>query len=118
MGSVLAGSVFGDHCSPISDTTVLSALATRCPIETHIKTQIPYAVVVCAISILVGTLPTATEAIYSHLFALPLGTAVIWGTVYLLGSPVPNYRPDDDDESKRASISRGGGHVSVYSNQE
>lgn len=43
IASVLAGSVFGDHCSPISDTTVLSALATRCSVEAHVTTQIPYA---------------------------------------------------------------------------
>ena len=45
VGSVLAGSVFGDHCSPISDTTVLSSIASGCPHEEHVWTQLPYAVV-------------------------------------------------------------------------
>ncbi len=45
VGSVLAGAVFGDHCSPISDTTVLSSIAAGCRHEEHVWTQIPYALV-------------------------------------------------------------------------
>ncbi len=51
VGSVLAGAVFGDHCSPISDTTVLSSLASECTLESHVWTQMPYALVVAAVSI-------------------------------------------------------------------
>jgi len=43
VGSVLAGAVFGDHCSPISDTTILSSIASGCRHEEHVWTQIPYA---------------------------------------------------------------------------
>ncbi|MFQ5845175.1 MAG: Na+/H+ antiporter NhaC family protein, partial [Planctomycetota bacterium] len=42
-GAVLEGSIFGDHCSPISDTTVLSSTASLCPHHAHVETQIPYA---------------------------------------------------------------------------
>ncbi len=45
VGSVLAGAVFGDHCSPISDTTVLSSIASGCRHEEHVWTQLPYALV-------------------------------------------------------------------------
>ncbi len=45
VGSVLAGAVFGDHCSPISDTTVLSSIASGCRHEEHVWTQMPYAIV-------------------------------------------------------------------------
>ncbi len=45
IGSVLAGAVFGDHCSPISDTTVLSSIASGCKHEVHVWTQIPYALI-------------------------------------------------------------------------
>lgn len=45
VGSVLAGAVFGDHCSPISDTTVLSSMASGCRHEEHVWTQLPYAMV-------------------------------------------------------------------------
>lgn len=56
---VLAGSVLGDHCSPISDTTILSSLASGCNHINHVKTQMPYALTVGAISILFGTIPSA-----------------------------------------------------------
>ena len=46
VASVLAGAVLGDHCSPISDTTILSSLATACDHVQHVKTQMPYALTV------------------------------------------------------------------------
>jgi len=54
VGSVLAGAVFGDHCSPISDTTVLSSLASDCTLEEHVWTQAPYALTAAAASIVGG----------------------------------------------------------------
>jgi Na+/H+ antiporter NhaC len=56
---VLAGSVFGDHCSPISDTTILSSMASSCNHIDHVRTQLPYALTVGGVSLLVGTIPTA-----------------------------------------------------------
>ncbi len=46
VSTVLAGSVLGDHCSPISDTTILSSLASSCNHLNHVKTQMPYALLV------------------------------------------------------------------------
>ncbi len=43
IGAVLAGSVFGDHCSPISDSTILSSVGAECNLMDHVTTQIPYA---------------------------------------------------------------------------
>ena len=54
VGAVLSGAVFGDHCSPISDTTVLSSLASECSLEDHVWTQIPYALTVAVVSMLSG----------------------------------------------------------------
>lgn len=57
IGAVLSGSVFGDHCSPISDTTILSSAGAGCPHLEHVNTQYPYAgfVAICAgIGIIVG----------------------------------------------------------------
>ncbi len=54
VGAVLSGAVFGDHCSPISDTTVLSSLASECSLEAHVWTQIPYALTVAVVSTLSG----------------------------------------------------------------
>ncbi len=50
LGAVLAGSVFGDHCSPISDTTILSSTGARCNHIDHVATQLPYAVSVAIVS--------------------------------------------------------------------
>ena len=45
MGAVISGGVFGDHCSPISDTTIISAMASECDVVEHVKTQLPYALI-------------------------------------------------------------------------
>ena len=55
VGSVVSGAVFGDHCSPISDTTILSATGSNCPLLEHVTTQIPYAGLV-AIASFIGVL--------------------------------------------------------------
>ncbi|WP_457748004.1 Na+/H+ antiporter NhaC family protein [Sulfurimonas sp.] len=45
IGAVISGGVFGDHCSPISDTTIISSLASDCEVVEHVKTQLPYALI-------------------------------------------------------------------------
>ena len=50
-GAVIAGSVFGDHCSPISDTTILSSTGAGCKVSTHVNTQLPYALVAAGSSL-------------------------------------------------------------------
>lgn len=57
MGSVLTGAVFGDHCSPISDTTILSSSASGSDHIDHVKTQMPYAVTAAAFAIVFGFIP-------------------------------------------------------------
>lgn len=59
VGSVLAGAIFGDHCSPISDTTVLSSAASGCNHFAHVWTQLPYALTVAAVCVVCGALPVA-----------------------------------------------------------
>ncbi|MDJ0699721.1 MAG: Na+/H+ antiporter NhaC family protein [Woeseiaceae bacterium] len=54
---VLAGAVWGDHCSPISDTTILSSIASGCDHIEHVRTQMPYALLVGGVAIGVGTIP-------------------------------------------------------------
>lgn len=61
MGSVLTGAVFGDHCSPISDTTILSSSASGSDHIDHVKTQIPYAVVAALFAIVFGFLPAGLK---------------------------------------------------------
>ena len=55
--AVLSGATWGDHCSPISDTTILSSTGTGCDHAAHVATQLPYALSAGAVSILFGTLP-------------------------------------------------------------
>lgn len=55
---VLAGAVWGDHCSPISDTTILSSMASHCNHVDHVRTQMPYALTVGATAIIICTIPS------------------------------------------------------------
>ena len=59
ISSVLAGAIFGDHCSPISDTTVMSSMASACDHVDHVRTQLPYALTVGLVGMLIGDIPTA-----------------------------------------------------------
>ncbi|MGH1362513.1 MAG: Na+/H+ antiporter NhaC family protein [Calditrichia bacterium] len=54
---VLCGAVWADHCSPISDTTILTSMATGCDLMDHVRTQMPYAATTGGIALFVGTLP-------------------------------------------------------------
>ena len=83
-GSVLAGAIFGDHCSPISDTTVLSSRASDCDHVAHVRTQMPYAILVAVLCIVLGTLPSAWGV--SPWISLLAGVAAIIATVRILGS--------------------------------
>ncbi len=85
-GAVLTGAIFGDHSSPISDTTILSSMGAGSNLLDHVKTQIPYAVSVGGISILFGYLPVAMGL--SIWLSLPLTLAAVVAMVYLLGSKV------------------------------
>ena len=59
ISSVLAGSVFGDHCSPIADTTILSSLASKCNHIDHVKSQLPYSILVGSFTLVLGSIPAA-----------------------------------------------------------
>ena len=85
---VLAGSVLGDHCSPISDTTILSSLASRCNHIDHVRTQLPYALTVGAISLVVGIIPGAFGVPFY--LTLPLGLGLLFGVIQVFGKPVPD----------------------------
>lgn len=69
---VLAGAVMGDHCSPISDTTIMSSLASSCDHIEHVRTQMPYALTVGGVSLLVGIIPVSfgIPAYVSFFFSL------------------------------------------------
>tara|TARA_B100001964_G_scaffold7859_1_gene8504 strand:- start:462 stop:2015 length:1554 start_codon:yes stop_codon:yes gene_type:complete len=83
MGAVLDGAIWGDHCSPISDTTVLSSTATGCPHMAHVKTQLPYALVAMVASGAAGYVGYAAgwpiEACYGVGLVLIIGALLIFG---------------------------------------
>ena len=83
---VLAGAVWGDHCSPISDTTILSSLASSCDHIDHVRTQLPYALSVGAVALFLGTVPTAYGVPWW--LVMPLGAAVLIGALWFFGQPV------------------------------
>jgi Na+/H+ antiporter NhaC len=80
---ILAGSVLGDHCSPISDTTILSSLAAGCNHISHVKTQMPYALTVGFVSITLGTIGTAMGL--PNWIAFLIGIALCWLIVLKIG---------------------------------
>jgi Na+/H+ antiporter NhaC len=88
VGAILAGAIFGDHCSPISDTTVLSSAAAGCDHLQHVTTQVPYAFIVAVNSLLFGYLPIGFGVPWW--ITLPLSTAVCVGAILFFGqSPAP-----------------------------
>ena len=91
VSAVLAGAVFGDHCSPISDTTILSSLATGCDHVDHVKTQLPYALTVAVVAALCGYLPVGFGL--SPWWSLALGAVVVIVLVLRLGRPVAAPSP-------------------------
>ncbi|MDX1607381.1 MAG: Na+/H+ antiporter NhaC family protein, partial [Candidatus Competibacterales bacterium] len=84
VASVLAGAVWGDHCSPISDTTILSSLASECDHIDHVRTQIPYALLVGIVGIGVGSLPVAYEY-YSWWQGLLASIAILLVVLFVIG---------------------------------
>ncbi|PLX12476.1 MAG: hypothetical protein C0594_02395 [Marinilabiliales bacterium] len=87
VSTVLAGSVLGDHCSPISDTTILSSLASSCNHIDHVKTQLPYALTVGLVAVVFGTIPSALGV--SSLILFPVTIAVLYGIIHFLGKKLP-----------------------------
>ena len=70
LGAVLDGAIFGDHCSPISDTTIISSTASSCELMRHVRTQLPYSLSVAAIALIFGYIPSALGLAPGLSFAL------------------------------------------------
>lgn len=76
IGSVLTGAVFGDHCSPLSDTTIVSAFSSECDTMDHVRTQMPYALVAGGLAVVLGYLPAGVGI--SPWLLMPAGGAAAW----------------------------------------
>jgi Na+/H+ antiporter NhaC len=86
IASILSGAVFGDHCSPISDTTIMSSMASTSDHIDHVRTQLPYAVTVAAVAVLLGYVPAALGLPIQ--LVLPISLAAIFLIVRFFGRPV------------------------------
>lgn len=101
--AVLTGAIFGDHCSPISDTTILSSMGAGCNHIDHVKTQMPYSLFIATITVVFGYIPAG--------FGLPvvivLPVAII---AVALGLRIIGKRTDVRDEAFEAKLSKDGIH--------
>ena len=77
LASILDGAIMGDHCSPISDTTILSSMSTDCNHMAHVNTQMPYSLTVAAIALICGYLPAGLGLSFATSFTM--GVAAILG---------------------------------------
>lgn len=84
--AILSGAVFGDHCSPISDTTILSSMASGSDHIDHVRTQLPYAITIGIISILCGYLLVGLGVPWFLIISIGCGAVVV--AVWLFGKPV------------------------------
>lgn len=88
---VLAAAVFGDHCSPISDTTILSSLASDCNHLDHVKTQMPYAVTVGLTALFLSFIAALVNGgLLFNLFLFGLGGLILYFVVRILGKKLQN----------------------------
>ncbi|MBN1505292.1 MAG: hypothetical protein JW955_00515 [Sedimentisphaerales bacterium] len=99
LAAVLDGAIFGDHCSPISDTTILSATASSCDLILHTRTQLPYSALVAAVVMLCAYTPSALGL--NPRWSLALSAIVILAALLALGRraesvilPTPQGAPE------------------------
>jgi len=101
--AVLDGAIFGDHCSPISDTTVLSSIAASCDHIAHVRTQAPYAITTMCIAAVCGYL--GSTLLYSTYVGLGLGMLAVVATLVIVGRDPDRTAPlDADGESASPSL--------------
>ena len=81
ISACLAGAVCGDHCSPISDTTIMSSAGARCNHINHVSTQLPYALTVAAVSFVCYIIAGFVQQWY---LCLPIGVILMIGTLLII----------------------------------
>ena len=81
MSACLAGAVCGDHCSPISDTTIMSSAGAQCDHVNHVSTQLPYAITVAAVSFISYII---AGFVHSWLIVLPIAVVIMIATLFII----------------------------------
>ena len=89
VSACLAGAVCGDHCSPISDTTIMSSAGSCSNHINHVSTQLPYSMLVAGISFVTYVIAAFVQSAY---VLLPLGVVILLGTLLVIKKTV-NKRP-------------------------
>lgn len=104
IGAVSSGAIFGDHCSPLSDSTALSSVASHCRFSNHTYSQLPYSLVAAALTLLCTIIDTHLvncDMFYFKCCTTIFAMASLFIMVIAFGTAVPNYaeeNPMDDDE--------------------
>lgn len=90
ISACMAGAVCGDHCSPISDTTIMASAGAQCNHVNHVSTQLPYAVTVAAVSgvtyLLAGIVQNFAGTVMTAAICLPVGIVLMVGTLLVIRS--------------------------------
>ena len=100
IGAVLEGAIFGDHCSPISDTTVLTSLGTQCDLLAHVTTQLPYAMLAMTASALCGYLPIMWFGPTIWPISMAAGLLFMVGALLLFGRNASRSPPGATTDSQ------------------
>ena len=85
MSACLAGAVCGDHCSPISDTTIMASAGAQCNHVQHVSTQLPYAITVAAVSFVSYIIAGLMQAVGLYWYvSLPVAIVLMIGTLFVM----------------------------------
>ena len=98
IGAVLSGGLFGDHCSPVSDTTILSSIGAECELMNHTWTQLPYAMMVAVVS-LAGYVAAAS-------FNTPVITVICAAVLIVVYIAVSNFKGITIDNLSLADVEK------------
>ena len=104
VSTVLAGSVWGDHCSPISDTTIISSMASGSDHIDHVRTQLPYALFTGLVALLIGLLPVGFGLPWWLM--MPIAIAIVVGGLLVFGKKADDELEKQPEESaERQTVS-------------
>lgn len=98
--AVLTGAIFGDHCSPISDTTILSSMGAGCSLMDHVGTQMWYSLTVAAVVVVCYILAGIGLNVW---ITLLVGAALCVGILFLIGKKVPTWKPEAKPDEKKSA---------------
>ncbi len=86
ISACMAGAVCGDHCSPISDTTIMASAGAQCDHVNHVSTQLPYAITAAAVSFVTYIVAGFTQSAW---ISLPIGIVLMLGTMFVINKMIP-----------------------------